>query len=163
TTQSLDLTEWRHVATQARDHYVRVVYDGFLYPFGHRASLVKVTERKVVPPDGGVVTSPTAYLKQHMYIVVREQEKTYVSAPDIDMPSYSSETPGPSASFWVDVGGNGFPFHLTAVDLAGQRISFLAQLIFMSVREPRLEAVQTEYRATPDRRPCVVRGQKIAY
>src|SRR5438045_7700000 len=119
-----------------------------------------------------------------MYIVVREQEKTYVSepyvhegrempylakvriethvTPDIDMPSYISEPPGPSASFWVDVGGNGFPFHLTAVDLAGQRISFLAQLIFMSVREPRLEAVQTEYRATPDRRPCVVRGQKNA-
>ena len=45
---ALDLIEWDHIATQGRDHYVRIVYEGFLYPFGHRATLVKVTERKVL-------------------------------------------------------------------------------------------------------------------
>ena len=45
---ALDLVEWDHIATQGRDHYVRIVYEGFLYPFGHRATLVKVTERKVL-------------------------------------------------------------------------------------------------------------------
>ncbi len=38
--------EWVHRASMARDHYVKVVYKGFLFPFGHQVSLVKVTERK---------------------------------------------------------------------------------------------------------------------
>jgi len=37
------LEQWRHLATLGRDHYVRVVYAGFLCPFGHAASLIKVT------------------------------------------------------------------------------------------------------------------------
>ena len=42
----VDLEQWRHLASLGRDHYVRVVYTGFLCPFGHAASLIKVTERK---------------------------------------------------------------------------------------------------------------------
>lgn len=34
-----------------RDHYVRVVYAGYLMPFGHAASLIKVTERKFEPAN----------------------------------------------------------------------------------------------------------------
>ena len=45
----LAVEEWRHRGTMGRDHYVRVVYKGYLFPFGHRASLVKVTERKFHP------------------------------------------------------------------------------------------------------------------
>jgi hypothetical protein len=138
--QSLDLSEWDHLATQGRDHYVRVVTEGFLFPFGHRASLITVTERKVVPPvNAGVPTAATAYLKQHQYIVVREREKSYpgvsfkhagrempfskrvrvrtLVTPYIDAPTFIS--PG-GESFWINVGGSGFPFHLTAVDLAGK-------------------------------------------
>jgi hypothetical protein len=60
-----------------RDDYVRVVYKGYLFPFGHKASLVKVTQRVYdVAPEG-----PTAgYLRQCMYIIVREPIKRY-SAP----------------------------------------------------------------------------------
>ena len=79
----LDLVEWDHIATQGRDHYVRIVYEGFLYPFGHRVSLVKVTERKVLAPDGGTgnnpASSPVAYLRQRMYIAIRERQKTYTA------------------------------------------------------------------------------------
>ena len=35
----IDLEQWRHLATLGRDHYVRVVYAGWLCPFGHAASL----------------------------------------------------------------------------------------------------------------------------
>ena len=39
---------WDHVAPWGRDQYVRVVYPGYLYPFGSPArTLVKVTERKM--------------------------------------------------------------------------------------------------------------------
>ena len=49
--------------TLARDQYVRVVYKGYLLPFGHRASLVKVTERHFLShPKTNVVY---AVLQQH--------------------------------------------------------------------------------------------------
>ena len=46
TGEQLDVSEWVHIAAQGRDHYVRIVYEGHLYPFGHRAALIKITERK---------------------------------------------------------------------------------------------------------------------
>lgn len=64
----LSLEEWRNRSTMGRDHYVRVVYAGRLYPFGHRASLIKVTERKFHPSEKG----NAAFLRQRMFIVVRE-------------------------------------------------------------------------------------------
>lgn len=77
----LSVTEWRHKATMARDHYVKVVYAGWLAPFGHRASLIKETERKffIFPLPGTFAPENiiVAYLRQRMYIVVREPEKTY--------------------------------------------------------------------------------------
>ena len=69
----LSLEEWRHRGTMGRDHYVRVVYRGYLFPFGHRASLVKITERKFYPQGGRHVV----YLFQRMFIIVREPLKGY--------------------------------------------------------------------------------------
>jgi hypothetical protein len=182
----LDLAEWDHIATQGRDHYVRIVYEGFLYPFGHRATLVKVTERKVVPPDGGVVASPTAYMMQHMYIVVREHEKVYdpglythaaremplwqnvtiktVVTPDIDKPlGLLGPVPGTPNSFWIFVGGAPFQFHLAAKDLAGKTINLLAPMIFMSLSEPSPDNVRNAYNASGDIRASSAQGQKLAY
>ena len=69
----LTIEEWRHRSTLARDHYVRVVYRGFLLPCGHRASLVKITEREFEPSDREIV----AYLRQRIYIICREPEKIF--------------------------------------------------------------------------------------
>jgi hypothetical protein len=69
----LKVEEWRHRATLGRDHFVRVVYAGRLFPLGHRASLVKVTERRFEPTKPG---NP-AYLRQRMFVVVREPLRTY--------------------------------------------------------------------------------------
>ncbi len=71
------LEQWRHLATLGRDHYVRVVYAGFLMPFGHAASLIKVTERKF---ENGAMASKTGrvtLLRQRFFIVVREPVKTF--------------------------------------------------------------------------------------
>ena len=69
----LSVEKWIHRGTMGRDHYVKVVYRGFLFPFGHRASLIKITERKFHPNISG---NP-AYLRQRMFIVVQEKEKLY--------------------------------------------------------------------------------------
>lgn len=83
----LSVEEWGHRASMARDHYVRVVYKGFLFPFGHRVSLVKVTERKF---HNGKATSETAsgntaYLRQRLFLVVRERERRFDLARYADL------------------------------------------------------------------------------
>jgi hypothetical protein len=75
-TDNLDLTEWVHVGTQGRDHYVRLVYDGCLFPLGHRASLVKITERRFEEIDG----APVALLRQFVYVIVRQPVRNYPRA-----------------------------------------------------------------------------------
>jgi len=176
----LDLIEWDHVATQGRDHYVRIVYEGFLYPFGHQATLVKVTERKVLAAGGQAGNPPVAYLRQRMYIVVRELEKSYTDAPyahhgkemplaslvrintrvtpEIDPPTWIGDS-----SFWVQVGGQPFQFHLMADDLAGEHVNFLAPLIFVSLSETQLGTVASQYVADNSRRRCAARGQNVTY
>lgn len=76
----LNLSEWTHIATQGRDHYVRIVYEGHLYPFGHRAALIKITERKIRDEfvvDDSSPSTPVAYMVQRMFIVVRQPLKDY--------------------------------------------------------------------------------------
>ena len=49
----LNLVEWKHVATMGRDHYVKVVTLGHLFPFGHKAVKVAITERKFNADEPG--------------------------------------------------------------------------------------------------------------
>lgn len=126
----LNMSEWTHIATLGRDHYVRIVYEGHLFPFGHRASLVKITERKIrdVKMANGF-TAPVAYLVQRMFIVVRQPLRDYtvpevhnqlednglglpfrrirlttLVTPDIANPPDGSQIPGSTYSFWVRLG-----------------------------------------------------------
>jgi hypothetical protein len=138
-TQDLDMSEWVHLATQGRDHYVKVVYEGHLLPFGHRAALIKITERKFQTQVGGPLDgAPVAWLRQHMYVVVREPEKRYDDAvsrsytsdgramplksirlktlvtPDIVYPYDDGHTPnsqvnGTKGSYWIQVNRGGKP------------------------------------------------------
>ena len=73
----IGLEQWRHLATLGRDHYVRVVYAGFLFPFGHAATLIKVTERKFEDHDQVRNKNRIAVLRQRFFIVVREKLKRY--------------------------------------------------------------------------------------
>ena len=70
----VDIEQWRHLASLGRDHYVRVVYAGYLVPFGHAASLVKVTERVFE----GDPNARIAVLRQRFFILVRERVRRYV-------------------------------------------------------------------------------------
>jgi hypothetical protein len=89
---NLNLTEWRHVATSGRDHYVKVVEKGHLFPFGHRTVLTTISERKFEPgPDG----HPVAVIRQRKFLTVREPVRSYLSSPS------SPGTPS---------GGRGMPF-----------------------------------------------------
>jgi hypothetical protein len=78
----LSVEEWVHRATMARDHYVKVVYRGFLFPFGHRVSLVKVSERKFHNGNATAEQEPgnPAYLRQRYFLIIREKLRTFDDA-----------------------------------------------------------------------------------
>jgi hypothetical protein len=72
---NLRLERWRHRAVLGRDIFVEIAYKGFLFPIGHRASLLKVTERRFYPNP--VNNRPTAYLIQRLFIVIGNREKHF--------------------------------------------------------------------------------------
>ncbi|MER8632731.1 hypothetical protein NKH55_23610 [Mesorhizobium opportunistum] len=76
------LESWRHLAVLGRDRVVELVYKGYLFPFGHHASLVKLTERRYLQPAGNK-RGPTAYLVQRLFIRCSEPSKTdWYDQPD---------------------------------------------------------------------------------
>ena len=158
----LSVEEWRNRTAMGRDTYVRVVYKGYLYPFGHRASLVKVTERKIEQTGGGYV----AYLRQRMFIIVREPEKTFgntgikipatgehgewsldrrmpfkrvrittLVTPNIQKPV--DVIPGSSdrQGFLPIVGSQPFRFHVVCEDSDGQKTETAMPLYFISTEQ----------------------------
>ncbi len=61
---ALSIESWQQWIVLGRDVFTEVVYKGFLFPLGHRASLVKVTERTFLKGPAGI----KAYLRQRMYL-----------------------------------------------------------------------------------------------
>ncbi len=134
------LSEWQHRANLGRDFYVRTVREGFLFPFGHPAALVKITERKFETINNRQV----AVLRQRQYVIVRQPEKTYRGGglPDNlgrQMPFNTvrittSTTPDldPAQAILTPIGQTTpFAFHLIGFDDAGQKAEWAMPLIWM--------------------------------
>ena len=75
--QAVDLSAWSHKAAIGRDYFTRVEYSGFLFPLGHRATLVKLTERKFDWRDAQAKTDRVAVLRQRFFIIVRDRTIEY--------------------------------------------------------------------------------------
>lgn len=151
------LQSWRHQATGGRDHYVRIVRKGYLFPFGHGASLVKVTERKFHTDPGGRVGSGrrVAYLFQRYFVVVRQQTVDYGGAfdptdnrtlpftrvrfttlitPNIDEPDGDDEGQpglGHRLAFVPRVGGAPVLFQFVGTDHAGRPVDGNTAVVFV--------------------------------
>ena len=133
---SATLSQYRHHAIMGRDQYVRVAQPGFLYPFGHKALWVTVTERKVTNRADAV-----AYLRQKFFIVIREPVRSYgghdspwsqVAIEPIMTPNLDPAPNPINVPFLVTAGGNPFSFTLVATDRAGGTSTFPASLVFVS-------------------------------
>ena len=143
----LNIIEWEHIATLGRDHYVKIVEEGYLFPFGHRAAVVKITERKF---DN---ETKAAANRQRMFVVVLEKEKLYTpydpeskfiqfpfqairietnATPNIDDPQKSTLINVPSSStgnvrIKVNINGGGGGANTTYnfyINVAGQGFMF---------------------------------------
>jgi hypothetical protein len=77
---ALSVERWRQQTRLGRDIRAEVVYKGFLFPFGHRCSLVKLTERRFVAAPtatGQPLGGPIAYLIQRMFLRIGTPVKTF--------------------------------------------------------------------------------------
>jgi hypothetical protein len=188
----LSVEEWRHRAVMARDHYVRIVYQGRLFCLGHAAALIKVTER-IFHGRAGL-----AYLRQRYCIVVREPVRTYrdeqpaallnafpemrrnfpfqairittLVSPDIDDPGKPDPNSGFGSlnAFWPHVAGAPFRFHCEAVDADGQIVDFSIPLMFVdkvvTEHAQDIAGIEKQYASAPsDWRVADLNGQSVAY
>ena len=156
----LSVEQWVHHAAQARDHYVRVIYKGYCLPFGHRVSLVKVSERFFLKGQPG----NAAYVLQRMFMIVREPVREFPETklfkmvggkrsyyhrafpfpvvrlltevtPDIADPINTQINGQGQAMFWPSIpkgsGQEPFRFQYEATDLDGNRVRFDLPAIFI--------------------------------
>ncbi len=145
---SLNMLKWKHIATLARDHYVEVVYAGNMYPFGHEAALVRITERK---PKNGFAGNWQRY-----FVAITEEEKKFnqrdrdgkfnafpfstikivttatptISSPNKFMPSAAGNKDWQFVPTMAN--GNPFLFKIVAYDYDGGDVSFEMPLVFVS-------------------------------
>lgn len=167
---------WDHVAPMGRDQYVRVVYPGYLYPFGHQAALVKVTERKMKTPHDTV-----ASLYQRMFIVIGQRSRVYgdttaegrqfpferidlrpLATPPLDKPVAPNDL---TRWIWPVVGGLPFRFLIDAWDREGRPIKLSAPLLWVNEAFNGTKAatsVQNEYAASTHRE-IAVHGQPVSF
>jgi hypothetical protein len=156
---------WSHHMAMGRDIKVVVVEAGFLMPFGHRASLITISERRF--------RRGRAYLRQQKFIVVRQPVRAYdrdgirdiplnqvelktLVTPPIDLGSWNEDP------FWVKVGGIKYPFHVAGTDVQGRPCEFVMPMAFVTTAQeanaPTWYASQAAaVRLTP------LQGQRIAY
>ncbi|MCW3038456.1 MAG: hypothetical protein JWM31_361 [Solirubrobacterales bacterium] len=143
------MDSYRHRAVLGRDAYVRVAVPGFLFPFGHRAVWVTVSERKVRLRENGV-----AYLWRRQFIVVRQPTRMYagvdttagrampfgrisvepLTTPNLDAVPAGLLDPvsaGLNEPILPTRGGVPYEFTLVCVDRAGEVVTLAAPLVFV--------------------------------
>lgn len=156
----LDVEQWIQRGSQGRDHFVRVCYKGFLFPFGHRATLVKETERKFRRTPRGEMAG---YLLQRLFIILRQPvrdfpssglqgmqyqgrdfpfrsiEITTLSTPNLELPTPLTYTGGQLSanSFWpqfTPASGNKQDVMWTCIgtDWEGTKHHFSTPLVFLA-------------------------------
>lgn len=147
------ILSWDQVAPMGRDQYVRVAYPGYLFPFGHRAVLIKLTERKMKDAAPSV-----AGLYQRKFLVVNEPVKAFSSrslpltrvrlAPLVTPPI---EDPGAAQSrfFFPIVDGEPFRFVLHCLDQEGRPVRLIAPLMWVAEHYTPHSDVDSAYNTSP--------------
>ena len=143
----ITLEDWRHRAAVGRDSHVKTTRAGFLAPFGHRASLVTVSERVALDLDDG--SGPVAPLLKREFIMVRDPVRAFPEdkmanwrtfpLADVELLTLITPDQGAAVPPFVPRTGPkqaGLPdpppllFELLAHDRSGREIRFRMPLVF---------------------------------
>jgi hypothetical protein len=163
------IKSWDHIAPMGRDQFVQVVYVGYLYPLGHKAVLVKQTERKI-----RTAVDPVARLYQRTFIVVVEPERTHgvndlpfnhVRFLTLVTPPLAAPSPPP---FWPTLpGGQNVIFSVETIDHDGRHARLRLPLLFLDAAEvlgPGATATAADSMYRTDSRALIpADGQRIAF
>jgi hypothetical protein len=160
------ILRWDHVAPMGRDQFVQVVYPGYLFPFGHKAALIKVTERKMKD-----ATDSIAGLYQRKFILLSEPVKTYT---EIELPFIDARvtpfTTGPLSTdpgnaqnwfFWPQVNNTDFLWTLHCTHREHRDVKLVTPLLWVSdaCTKP-FSDVQNAYKA---HNTVEAHGQNVAF
>jgi hypothetical protein len=158
---------WDHVAPMGRDQYVRVVYPGFLFPFGHKTTLVKLTERKMMEAAPSV-----AGLFQRKFLVVGEPSRVFAKLDlpftEVRMEPLVTPTlvpnPDESTYFIPMVDNQPFRWVLHCLDQEGRPVRLVTPLVWVPAGLPNadLKAVEDMYAANAIS-TVAANGQDVAY
>ncbi|MEO7067718.1 MAG: methyl-accepting chemotaxis protein [Rhodanobacter sp.] len=163
---------WDHLAPMGRDQYVRVVYPGYLYPWGHQAALVKVTERKMKD-----ASPSTAGLFQRKFLVIGEPRRVYadrhelpftevsirpIMTPPLDEPS-GGKGDDQDTFFWPKIAKEYFKFVVDALDHESRPVRLQMPLLWVAEHYHGFDAVDTAYRESKAQRVVAAHGQAIAF
>lgn len=160
------IESWDHVAPMGRDQFVKVVYPGYLWPFGHRASLVKLTERKMKTRSPSV-----AGLYQRMFLVVKEPVRRFDSnelpltevrivplvTPTIDPPPSPGEM---NKAFVPRVKGIPFDFILHCRDHEDRAVRLVTPLTWVNAIYDDVTSIRSTH---SPHATVAAEGQKIAF
>ena len=179
-------SEWKHTATMGRDHYVKVVTIGYLYPFGHLAVRTTITQRKFEQVGKRI----GAYNRQVVFITVLKPVVEYpvpgagdmilqlpfrrvqcitTVTPNLGKPESSAIAGTNGEAFWPMYGNDDFKFHFVGEDWDGRHVEFEAPVIFTmfstAFDQTKLGKVNMAYGldANKNRRKIDLRGQPVAY
>jgi hypothetical protein len=156
---------WDHVAPLGRDQYVRVVYPGYLFPFGHKTTLVKLTERKMKDAAPSV-----AGLYQRKFLVVGQPLRTYsmrdfpfleLGVTPLVTPTLDGD-PDPSKHFIPRVDNAPFNWVLHCADKEQRPARLVTPLIWVPDGYPDLDQVEADYHSSGIDE-VAADGQDIAY
>jgi hypothetical protein len=156
---------WDHLAPMGRDQYVRVVYPGYLFPFGNKTTLVKLTERKMKDAAPSV-----AGLYQRKFLVVGEPLRTWgkskrdfpfleVTVSPLVTPTLAGD-PDPSAPFIPSVATGYFQWVLRCADKEERPARLVTPLVWVPAGYSDLTAINALYQLIDE---VPADGQEIAF
>jgi gas vesicle protein len=160
---------WEHIAPIGRDQYVRVEYPGYLFPFGHKTSLIKITERKMKKASPSI-----ASLYQRKFLQIGEPVRFYEQAdlpfsevrlaPTVT-PTLDPEPTGQEEGsfFFPVVDGQQFRFIFHCVDREGRRVRLQAPLLWVAAAFQGFGDVEDEYVDDPAASHVPAVGQEVAF
>jgi hypothetical protein len=169
------ISEWEHRAVMGRDMYVKFVGAGHLAPFGHRASVISIAERRFDPdsqhPQGAylhrfcllVVDQPVKDIKRR-HIPYRRVEIKTTRTQKLDQNSGGNSGCNVIESFLPRVNGKDFLFQVVGLDWKGQEVEMFMPLAWIPLsnnpRQTTLDAAN-EFGSRWSQIP--LRGQRVAY
>ncbi|MCB4379029.1 hypothetical protein FZX02_00905, partial [Synechococcus sp. MU1644] len=144
---ALTVERWSHQTYLSRDIEAEVVYKAFLFPFGHRASVVKTTERLMLS-DPCHPSNSAAYLIQKFFVVINNPLKTL---PAMGMPYRGRGIPCSGVRMITEKveinppdGSNGGSVETASAKLR-DRLNVIGASVFHPVTVKQTERVQFEY------------------